>query len=378
MDPVAVTISQLKPSYSLGRADVFRHPISGPILRSVKSLPIYRKKDGLDFMEKNEKIFETCHDILNNDGRIMIFPEGSHNSKKRLRPLKSGVSKIIDGALEKYNDLDIHVVPVGLNYTNTLNKSADFLVNFGEAIRISDFEEEIGKDRTASVMHAIDAGIREVIIDFTEEDFYDLYHYLCLDSNFLKGNLSLTEQFKLRKQKTYAITDFIDNSKPEADKALELVKTNMEYCNQHDIKPFLFNKDNYGLIGNYILLLFGSPFFLYGAINNYIPFVIPSRISKNMKDKQFVGPINILGGTVFSLVFWLIQISLVATFTDNYIWVLYLASIIVFGKFAYAYLIFWKKTMGKRRYNWLGKNDKENLNQIKSNHKFLNKLFTKF
>lgn len=378
IDPIGITISQLQPSYSLGRSDVFKHPISGPILRSVNSLPIYRRRDGEDFMEKNEKIFDSCHEILNNNGRIMIFPEGSHNSKKRLRPLKSGVFTIIDGALEKYKDLDIYVVPVGLNYTNTLNKSSDFLVNFGKAIKISDFKEETGRERIISVMNAIDEGIREVIIDFSEEDYYDFYHYLCIDSKFLKSNLSLAEQFELRKTKTHGITGFIAKSKAKADEALEMVSRNTEYCTKNELKPFLFNKDSYSLIGDYLLLLLGFPFFLYGAINSFIPFVLPSFINKKMKDNQFHGPINLLGGTVFFLLFWLIQTSLVAIFTDNYIWLAYLVSLVVFGKFAYAYFIFWKKTMGKRRYNRLGKNDKGNIDEIKSNHLFLSKLFANF
>ena len=45
-------------------------------------LPIYRKRDGVDTIEKNQKTFEDCYDILKNNGHLIIFPEGNHNSKK--------------------------------------------------------------------------------------------------------------------------------------------------------------------------------------------------------------------------------------------------------------------------------------------------------
>ena len=41
-----------------------------------------------------EKTFDTCFDILKNKGNVIIFPEGNHNYKKSLRPLKKGVSRI--------------------------------------------------------------------------------------------------------------------------------------------------------------------------------------------------------------------------------------------------------------------------------------------
>ena len=378
MDPVGLTVSMPFVTYSLGRADVFSHPISGPILRSVNSLPIFRKKDGRDFKESNNNTFNMCYDILGSKGKVMIFPEGSHNLKKRLRPLKTGVAVIMDGALEKYPDIDINIVPVGLNYSNSVNKNADYLVNYGKPIKLSEFDSLVGKERTSAVMDAIDNGIKSLIIDFSEEEFYNLYHYLCFDSKLVKENLPLTEQLAVRKQKTDSITQYVLDNPTKGNEMLSLVDFNTTYCKENGLKPFLFNKDNYNLLMSYLGLLVGLPFFIYGAINNYFPFIIPSFINKKMKDDQFYGPINVLVGTVSALIFWIIQTILVAVFTDSYIWILYLISLPILGQFAFNYLIFWKQIKGKIKYNKLSKLADANFIKAKDNHSILKELFERF
>lgn len=378
MDPVGLSVSMPYASYSLGRSDVFSHPISGPILRSVNSLPIFRKKDGRDYKESNKSNFDACHDILGNNGKIMIFPEGSHNIKKRLRTLKTGVTVIMDGALEKYPNINIHIVPVGLNYSNSVNKNADYLVNYGVPIKLNDFNSLIGEERTNAVMNAIENGIKSLIIDFTEEEYYNLYHYLCFDSKFVKESASLTEQLKVRKQKTESITNYVTQRPLEAKEMLSLVEFNEQYCIKNGLKPYLFNKEGYKLIKDYIVLLIGLPFFIYGAINNYIPFILPSFINKKMKDNQFYGPVNVLVGTVSALLFWILQTMVVALFTTNYIWVLYLVSLPVLGQLAFNYLIIWKKTKGKLKYNSLSILKDNGFIKARFNHNKLKELYSNF
>jgi hypothetical protein len=227
-------------------------------------------------------------------------------------------------------------------------------------------------------MGAITSGIKELIIDFTEEEFYDLYHYLCFDAKLLKNKSGIVEQFNERKQKTYKITDFIHSSENEAKDALKKVENNNEYCKKEGLKSYLFNKITHPLLANFFLLLFGFPFFVYGAINNYIPYIIPSKINNKLRGDKFTGPINVLAGTVSALIFWTIQTILVSAFTDNYIWLIYLVSLPIMGELAFSYFIMWKKTKGKLAYNKLYKQNNEDFKRVKSNHDYLVGLFNKF
>ena len=70
-------------------------------------MPIYRIRDGVQQLGKNQEIFEQCFSILNKQKALMIFPEGSHNRKRTIRPLSKGFTRILYGTLEKYLELNL-------------------------------------------------------------------------------------------------------------------------------------------------------------------------------------------------------------------------------------------------------------------------------
>ena len=45
-----------------------------------------------------------------------IFPEGGSHDQTKILKLKNGVAKMALGTKSKYPDVDVQVVPVGLNY----------------------------------------------------------------------------------------------------------------------------------------------------------------------------------------------------------------------------------------------------------------------
>ena len=62
--------------------DIFKNKIANKILRRCYMLPIFRQRDGVNTIEKNEETFIACYKMLNNRENLMIFPEGNHNYKK--------------------------------------------------------------------------------------------------------------------------------------------------------------------------------------------------------------------------------------------------------------------------------------------------------
>ena len=98
MDPIVIAsqlISKLNQNtYYLTRADIFKKKIASNFFKSVYMLPIYRQRDGVNTVKKNEEVFDYCFDILNNKGNIIIFPEGNHSNIKKLRSLKKGIARI--------------------------------------------------------------------------------------------------------------------------------------------------------------------------------------------------------------------------------------------------------------------------------------------
>ena len=89
------------------------------------------------------------------------------------------------------------------------------------------------------------------------------------------------------------------------------------------------------------------PMFLYGFINSAIPYFVPVRLARSIKDRQFHSSVK--AGLAILITFPLmhgLQTLLVGIFTEPWwIWVAYMVSLFPMGKFALAWYGAWKKTM---------------------------------
>ena len=65
---------------------------------------------------KHDVMFESVYSHLGGGGALGIFPEGGSHDRTELLPLKVGVCLMALGAMEKYPESPVHLVPVGLNY----------------------------------------------------------------------------------------------------------------------------------------------------------------------------------------------------------------------------------------------------------------------
>ena len=152
IDPLLIGAVSPRELNFLTRADVFNKPLIKALLSSVNMLPIYRIKDGITGLSRNEEVFQKCYKILNNKGTVLIFPEGNHNIQRRLRVLSKGFTRIILGALEANPDLEIVVVPIGINYTNAKKFASSVHLVFGEAIPVHDEHKDNALNGASSTL----------------------------------------------------------------------------------------------------------------------------------------------------------------------------------------------------------------------------------
>jgi hypothetical protein len=92
-------------------------------------------------------------------------------------------------------------------------------------------------------------------------------------------------------------------------------------------------------IKSFVYLVLGFPLFVYGTINNFLPFRIPGwaapRISKSI---EFRGPISFAMGTFTFLIFYSLQVWLVDKYTNGWpILLAYALSLPLSGLFAFYY-----------------------------------------
>nr|WP_321223280.1 lysophospholipid acyltransferase family protein [uncultured Psychroserpens sp.] len=137
LDALLIATKNGRFSYFLTRAGVFNKPIVSKILMSLQMLPVYRIRDGWGNLNKNNSVFSKSAKLLNEGNAIVIFPEGSHNLKRTVRPLSKGFTRIIFETLERYPDTKIELIPVGLNFEHATKFSDTAMINFGTPIPVN-------------------------------------------------------------------------------------------------------------------------------------------------------------------------------------------------------------------------------------------------
>ena len=136
LDVLLIAVKCNRKPYFLTRSDVFKNDILKTVFNFFQMIPIYRIRDGRESLKNNQAIFDYCARLLQNNNAILMFPEANHNLQRRVRPLSKGFTRILFNALEKQPQLDIQMVPVGLNYRDAKIFPDRVALYYGKAIAV--------------------------------------------------------------------------------------------------------------------------------------------------------------------------------------------------------------------------------------------------
>jgi len=139
IDPLLIATTTRRSIHFLTRASAFKLKPVYWFLSTLNMIPIYRMRDGKETLAKNKAIFNKCYELLNKEKALLIFPEGTHDIKRWVRPLSKGFTRITFGALEQNHDLKLYLVPVGLNYTKATLFAESVSIYYGKPILANDF-----------------------------------------------------------------------------------------------------------------------------------------------------------------------------------------------------------------------------------------------
>ncbi len=263
----------------LTRADIFNKPLIKAILSSVNMLPIYRIKDGLTNLSKNEEVFQKCYEILDKNGTVLIFPEGNHNIKRRLRVLSKGFTRIIIGSLQKNPDLEIVVLPIGINYTNAKKFASSVHLVYGEPIPVNKQHRDAALNGASSgLKNEVSEALKKLITHIENLEHHD------------KIAASFTEE------------EFLDPHKVNQ----KLVDLNHEdLLNVEDDSQF-------NLLGPLI------------RVNSFIPILVWKFISPKIVEDEFIATHRFTIGITLVPICYLIQAGIIAYLTTDLTGFIYL------------------------------------------------------
>jgi 1-acyl-sn-glycerol-3-phosphate acyltransferase len=117
------------------RSDMFRNRLFKFLLTRLNGIPVYRLSEEKDKMRENFTTIQRCKEILKQKGIIIIFAEGYTLHDWQLKPLKSGISKIVMHAIsDSYLKHKLAVVPVGLTYSDYHHPAKTIIIQSGNSI----------------------------------------------------------------------------------------------------------------------------------------------------------------------------------------------------------------------------------------------------
>ena len=171
MDPILIATHNTRILYFLARASAFKNKIAAKLLNAIHAIAIYRVRDGVNSKELNIKVFQQCVALLSQKKTLLIFPEGSHSIKRQIRSLRSGFSQISYDFLSAYPEHQLYIVPVGLNFTDTIAYPEEVAIHYGNKIDVNALFEENYRKFTGKLITVVSSNLKELTVHVPDENY---------------------------------------------------------------------------------------------------------------------------------------------------------------------------------------------------------------
>jgi 1-acyl-sn-glycerol-3-phosphate acyltransferase len=313
MDGILVGSYLPQPIHFLMRADMFRNPVARFCLHELNVSPVYRLEEGLENVHRNLETFNYIYKILKKNGNYVVFAEGICIQEKRLGKLRKGTARMAFGA-EELHGLDVHIIPVGVNYTYPAKFRKEVLINFDEPFSIRELKD-LYQTQPAKALLAfnerIEAGLKKqvIIVEDPENDWLAEQLLVMGRNNFIlpffRWMFDSDDRLFLEKNICNKINYLSKTSKAGLESLNQKVKKYSDLLGKNSLSDENFARElDYGVI-RYISVVLGFPLFIAGYLLNLIPFLVPKIVCNTLiKDKRFYSSVYIGIGTLLYLIYF--------------------------------------------------------------------------
>lgn len=368
VEPCIVASFQDRPLNFLARGDFFTNSLAAKVLAGFHIIPIYRIQDGgYGKLKANFESFKECNQAFSENKVVLIMAEGGTEHEKRLRPLKKGTARLAFGALDHQPDLDLYIVPVGVNYTKAEEMGHIAMLNFAPPIRIQDYRkthEEAPAKAIREVTNELKQKLNDNVIQIEKgaEDWVDFLLEMNRNNWEIEHPNEPQNSAKLLENEValaHQIKALNDDKKTTLKSQILDYQTFLKQNNVQDA-GFAFLKMATPL--NFFRTIIGAPFALFGYLLNWLPMWLSSKLTKALipDDLTFEIPIKITLGIVLFAIYWMIFL-IIGLVTSNYLWWILLLLIPILGIYYLSYNPFAKRIWQARKVKNLSSNVFENL-----------------
>lgn len=307
MDALVVLRTQRKQTVFGARADLFNSAFIAKLMFFVRILPMVRQRDGLRNVLKNKDTQEVIVETLENNVRFCMYPEGTHRTKHSLQVLGKGIFRAALAANEKFGDKKpIYIVPVGIEYGDYFRYRSSSIVNFGEAINVTEFIKGLDTENEAQMMDALRKELTERMSK--------LITYIKADENY-DGKWALTKMVSINRKRVYGefgtdiYKDMLRNREivceiekafeKEPDMMAEILKSAAEFDvkrRKKGISIYSFKKKSspvLNVFGKGLAALIGLPYLAFSAVTCLPMIAANELIRSKVRDKAFRNTVSL-------------------------------------------------------------------------------------
>ena len=293
MDALVVLATSQHKKVFMARGDIFANPKVAEFLKFARILPLFRIRNGVAAVRNNTDSMEQAVDVVHDKVGLYLFPEGRHRTKHSLLQLSKGIFHIaLDSNREFGKEYPIYIVPVGLEYGDYFRYRSTCMVNFGEAINVTDFINNSTEENEAVLMNQLREMLWERISKLItyipdDEDYDATWEIVKMKNEKRAGGLY---KKMLRNRATVEKVQQYKEAHPE--EAKELFSKVMRFSenrvkNKISVISVAKKRPLVNFVWKSLLALIGLPYFLASTVVN-APAWIPAMIIKSkLVDKAF-------------------------------------------------------------------------------------------
>jgi 1-acyl-sn-glycerol-3-phosphate acyltransferase len=364
IDSLLVGAALRRQVHYLATATLFRRAWLGRALRACGVIPIYRRQDDPEHVDRNQAVFAACRRAFREGRLLAIYPEGTTHAESRVQRLKTGAARLAL-AYEAEQPGELALIPVGLSFDARKAFRARVRVSFGQPLTLGPYRE-LYRTHPAQAVEALTAALqwameREVVhVDRVETERLvrtvdALYRDTLIQELREERGLAESEidPFRLVRTMVDAVRYF---QVRDPDRVAAL---------WHRILAFQARLDTYRVrdeavrarlaparpgvrrLRSWVLVL-GAPVVLYGAVVHAVPYLGPRWLARRLARRETdYATTRLLASVVAVPVAWGLETWMVARLAGPVAAGLFLLSLPLSGLVAYHGL----RALGRARWS---------------------------
>jgi 1-acyl-sn-glycerol-3-phosphate acyltransferase len=356
IDSLLVGRSVRRKVHYLATAAMFRNPIMARFLLACGAIPVYRKQDDPDKMDKNLDTFSACFATFARGRLVAIYPEGTTHAEVRVQRIKTGAARIALG-YEADHPGELRMIPVGLSFEARKSFRGRVLVSFGEPIQPGAYLKAYREDPvkavdalTRDLQWAMEAQVVNVeriddqrLVAAVEEIYREELAQQVMDSRGLRRRD--VDPVRLSRSIADALQHFKATDPPRVESLWQHIRAYQALLAQYRVRDEVVRARRQRLPARTRLVyswdaIVGLPFFGYGAVVNALPYYVPRWLAHRMARKETdYATIRLLASILAFPLFWGLEIGVVGRLAGAGWAAAFALSLPLSGLIAYRYLI---------------------------------------